>query len=120
MMNRRTMLKGGLVLAATAHSAAVAPIIADPLLSVSNAYKSGLAAFNAIPDDILTRENEEQFVADTYADAHDQIAAWDQPAMTRDGAIEALRFMKEQDVFSDAFGEPLRRAVLGYLESLPV
>ncbi|NTG71705.1 hypothetical protein G6M02_00040 [Agrobacterium rhizogenes] len=47
-----------------------------------------------------------------------RLLEWDQPALTHEGAIEALKFMAENDVFVDDMGEPLRLAVLGYLESL--
>ncbi|MFA1622509.1 hypothetical protein ACDY96_06660 [Rhizobium mongolense] len=43
---------------------------------------------------------------------------WKDAARTREGAIEALKLMAEQEVFIDSMGEPLRLAVLRYLESL--
>jgi hypothetical protein len=121
-MNRRSVIKGGLVLAASSHTAvATADADAsttDPLIVAIADYEAGCAAFNALPDGAITRENEEGLVMATYGGPQDRLTDWNEPARTREGAIAALKFMEEQHVFCDQVGEAMRRAVLGYLEGL--
>lgn len=90
----------------------------DPLIDAIAAYRDGMAQLNAIPEEQITKENENALIAGTYEVPMHRLLDWDKPALTTEGAIEALRLMSEEDVFVDDMGEPLRRAVLGYLESL--
>lgn len=119
-MNRRTILKGGLVLAATAHTAAFAPVIVDPLLELIRAYKESFADFteNHPRDD---DEGTDAYADATYAPHLANLYQWDGPAMTREGAIEALR-LSVDDVGGVAGcdgADRMVRAALCYLESLP-
>lgn len=118
-MKRRTVLKGGLILAVTGHTAAGVVSIADPLLDTIRQFRAGEKAYNAIPMEHITDANRDHLVQATYGAAMDRLDAWEAPALSREGAIEALKLMEEQDVFIDVIGESMRKAVLGYLESLP-
>lgn len=118
-MNRRTMLKGGLVLAATAHTAALAPIIADPLLDAIMSYQAGLLDFREnSPDD---DEDADAYAERSYGPHLNRLNDWDGPAVTRGGAIEALRIsLTEVDgVYGSEAADRMVKAALGYLESLP-
>ena len=116
-MNRRTVLKGGIVLAATAHTAAFAPVIADPLLDLIKAYRQGVMDFYA-----ETTDQEWEGLSDiTYGPHLARIDQWEGPAVTREGAIEALR-LSIDDVGGVAdcdSAQRMVRAAIGYLESLP-
>lgn len=90
----------------------------DPLAETIEAYNVGVAKFNAIPSEQITIANEQSLVEATYGPAWDRILEWNEPALTRQGAIAALTFMGEQDVFMDDCGEPLRLAVLRFLEAM--
>jgi hypothetical protein len=90
----------------------------DPLLDAINGYRNGIEELTAIADSgQITRENEDQIYQETLGKYEDVLDTWDQPAPTREGAIAALVLMGERDMFEDIIGEPLRKAVLGYLEA---
>ncbi|MUZ72938.1 hypothetical protein GOZ90_09610 [Agrobacterium vitis] len=117
-MNRRTILKGGLVLAATSHTAAGTTIVADPLLNAIRDYRTGIDVMNAIPPALITMENEDDLVQATYGPHQHRLQQWNTPAMSREGAIEALRLMESEHVFVDEIGVSMHRAVLAFLEGL--
>lgn len=93
------------------------PETIDPLIAEIRAYREGVAKFNAIPLDQITRENEDQLADEVYQRHENALLNWNQPALTRTGAIEALKLMGESDAFRDDIGEPMRLAVLRYLEA---
>ncbi|MGO7561801.1 hypothetical protein ACC754_20480 [Rhizobium johnstonii] len=90
----------------------------DDLLDTINAYRDGVQAFRSMPAGSITFENEDAIAAETYELHERALVDWKDAAPTREGAIEALKLMAEQEVFLDSMGEPLRLAVLRYLESL--
>lgn len=112
-MDRRTVLKGGLVLAATGHTVALAPVIADPLIDAIKAYRAGLVAFGDLSD-------EEYGKVETYEPWQNVLDNWNEPARTREGAIEALRAALGDDdgLYGCEGADRMVRAALGYLESL--
>ena len=116
-MNRRTVLKGGLVLAATSHTAVGTATPVDPLLEAIHDFREGCERYNVMSR-TMADGDEEAYILATCGPPQDRLCAWTAPAITREGAIEALKFMEEQDVFIDRIGEGMRRAVLGYLEGL--
>ena len=65
-MDRRTVLKGGLVLAATAHTAALAPVIVDPLLETIRAYQCGCDDFNRLADAASDDRQWDEFESYTF------------------------------------------------------
>ena len=92
-MNRRTVLKGGFVLAATAHTAAFAPALSDPLLDAIRSYQAGIKEF-------IRRADEDDWDAltdQTYGPAQDRLTNWNQPASTRESAIAGLRLCLDAD-----------------------
>ncbi|MBN9032821.1 MAG: hypothetical protein J0I23_23755 [Rhizobiales bacterium] len=94
---RRTVLKAGLVLATTGHPAVAGGGFAeappDPLVDAIRAYKNGIAAFDAIKeDDWPLHGGEEAVIEKTYAKSLQALQSWHKPALTRQGAVEALRF----------------------------
>lgn len=94
------------------------PGFTDPLVEAIEAYEAGVARFNAIPEAEVTVENEDNLVSKTYRAEMERLLAWDGAATSREGAIAALKFMGDQRVFCDAMGEPMRLAVLRYLEAM--
>jgi hypothetical protein len=114
-MNRRTVLKGGAVLAVTAHTAALAPVIADPLIDAINAYRAGLLAFGELTDDQFGN-------VETYEPWQEVLDNWNEPARTREGAMEALRVALGDDdgLYGCKGADRMVKAALGYLESMTV
>ena len=97
---------------------------ADPLVDAIQAYRNGLVQFDAISVDDLPLQDEEAVAMATYGAPLDVLEAWDDPAPTREGAIEALKLVNEKmppHMIPAECGmiiEPLLRSVRGYLESL--
>lgn len=89
----------------------------DPLLSTILEYRSGLERLNELKS-LITPENEDRLVGETYGPYEEKLMKWDTPAVTVEGAIEALKLMEESDVFIDTLGEKMSRAVLSFLEGL--
>ena len=119
-MDRRTVLKGGLVLAATANTVAYAPALADPLLNAIQAYHSGCAAYSAASADFEERGDEATLVASTYGPPMTALCHWGDPARSPAGAIEALKLIKSESMLIDGMGEAMVDAAIGYLETLAV
>ncbi|GHE80714.1 hypothetical protein GCM10019059_43570 [Camelimonas fluminis] len=92
----------------------------DPIIAAIAAYRAGLAAFDAIDEaDWPKLGGEAEVVRTTYVEPYGAICGWEGPAMTREGAAEALRLaMSELDMLDD--DDPPKvmiRAALGHLES---
>jgi hypothetical protein len=118
-MNRRTILKGGVILAATSHTAVATADVssaADPLLDVIRAYQRGLVEFNRNASD-----DWEDLSERTYGPHLLVLDNWDRPATTRESAMEALRIAlaDKNGVYGSAAADSMVRAALGYLERLP-
>ncbi|MCS3742015.1 hypothetical protein [Rhizobium sp. BK661] len=91
----------------------------DVLRDTIIAYRQGANAFRAMSAaGAVTSENEDAIASETYEKHERALIGWKDAARTREGAIEALKLMAEEDVFIDGMGEPLRLAVLRYLENL--
>lgn len=118
-MNRRTVLKGGFVLAATAHTAALAPeIAADPLLECIRSYGAGVKEF-------CRRSEEDDWSAltdETYGPALSRLQNWNLPAPTRESAIAGLRLSLDEEtgIKGSEAAERMILATIQYLETLPV
>jgi hypothetical protein len=90
--------------------------VADPLLEAINAFRIELARFNAASLD--SNEAAQEFAAQTFEPRLKVLVERNEPAVTLDGAKEALRLMVEEIEYferSEALA-PLLRAVIGYLE----
>lgn len=119
-MNRRTILKGGIVLAVTGHTAVASGEVADPIITAIRDYHNGVAAFNAInEEDWDLHAGEFAVIAKTYGAPLDVLEEWDAPAETIEGAIQALRFAAEEaEQFASSAAVPrMIAAALGYLEA---
>jgi len=79
-MDRRTVLKGGLVLAATAHTAALAPVIVDPLLETIRAYQCGCDDFNRLADAASDDRQWDEFESYTFGPPLAKLRQWAEPA----------------------------------------
>jgi len=123
-MNRRFVLKAGLVLAGTSHTAvATADQPAeirrlDPLLETIREYQDGLSDWiRNSPDD---NDGAMAFSDVTYGPPLARLQQWNQPATTKEGAIAALKLAIDDDngVRGMEAEDRLMKAVLGYLEGI--
>jgi len=92
----------------------------DPILAAIAAYRAGLAAFNAIDEaDWPKLGGEMAVVWSTYGEPYRTICNWERPALTREGAAEALKMaLSEMSIFEDDESHMmLIKAALGYLEA---
>lgn len=120
MMMRRTVLKGGFVLAATAHtSVASGDIAADPLMDAINAYYEGARLFNDLADGVGPYADEDAAIAATYGPTDDALRNWDSPASTRKSAIAALMVARAElrDYSNSDIAKSMIAASIGYLET---
>jgi hypothetical protein len=90
----------------------------DPLLDVINTYRKGLADFNAfahLDDDEAT----DAYAEVSYMPPMMRLMEWDEPARTKQGAIEALRFAVSETTMFEASPMvlPLLTAALAYFDA---
>ena len=116
-ITRRIML-GGLAASAAPLPAVAAPEpsdAADPILDAIQAYRDGSAAYNAAPGE------DDELIERTYGRPLNVLQNWEQPAQTREGAMEALRIALETE--HEFQGEPftinMLTAALAYFEKNP-
>ena len=112
-INRRAMLKAATTLpmlalpcvaAEAAQTAGIAPAatpasleVQDPLYVAITNYRKGMSQFEIIEEADWDKLGGEDFVVEsTYGAPFDVLAEWDQPALTLNGAIEALRFAADE------------------------
>lgn len=91
----------------------------DPIIEAIAAYRAGLAAFDAIDEaDWPKLGGEMAVVWSTYGESYRTICNWERPALTREGAAEALKMaLSEMSMFDDDESQMmLIKAALGYLE----
>lgn len=87
----------------------------DPLLALIEAHRAGMREFAGLPDTVIGKEEDAAY--DNLIGPHSAaLKNWTGPATTTQGAIEALKFMIEEDMFNDMAGKPLARAVIAFLE----
>lgn len=89
---------------------------ADPLLDLINSYKSGVAAWNAIPDGMITKDNEGELTRATYGEFQDALCEAAPAATSLAGVRAALQFAIDEDGFCDTIAEGVVRAALAYLD----
>ncbi|MFK0273640.1 hypothetical protein ACIQUG_08190 [Ensifer sp. NPDC090286] len=109
-MNRRTFIRGAVVAAST--PATIGLVAYDPLMSAITEYRAGLIAFGRLTD-------EEYGTVETYEPWQAILDNWNEPARTRESALEALRFAlgDEDGVYGCEAADRMVRAVIGYLEN---
>ena len=86
------------------------PDYPDPLLQIVRAYEEGIAASNALPDEVDDPE--------TWRPHWEKLAKSPPTATTLGGAVAALRMLHHEEVTcgNPAFTAPLLSAVLAYFE----
>lgn len=89
---------------------------ADPLLDLISSYKAGLAAWNAIPAETVTRENEEELTRATYGEFLDALSEAAPAATSLAGVRAALQLAIDEDGFCDTVAEGAVRAALAYFD----
>ncbi len=117
-VSRRSLLRAIPV----ASAAAVLPTMAvlalnDPLFDTIKEYKKQKAAFAAIPDDELTKQNEQEYVAATYEASMERLLHDTPETTSLDGVREAIRLAFEEDAFCCRISENALRSALAYLEA---
>lgn len=80
-----------------------------------NDYKDGCAAFCAIPEEVM-EQDEDGVIARTYGGPMKVLENWDRTVLTRDGAVAALRLIRDEKIYIDGFGASVFLAALGFLE----
>jgi hypothetical protein len=94
----------------------------DPLYVAIGHYTAGMATFNVIKEkDWAAAGGEEAVIEGTYGAPMRILEEWQQPAQTREGAIEALKLAIADGEWFDAssIASPMMKAALAYLERLP-
>lgn len=88
---------------------------ADPLLSTIREYREGCKAYaDGLTEDDL--DGDEALFEQTYGPQMRTLTAWSDPATRPEGAIEALRLIKEERMLTEPMGIALVDAVIGFLE----
>lgn len=88
----------------------------DPLLDLINSYRSGIAAWNAIPEEMITRGNEEELTRATYGEFQDALSEAAPAATSLAGVRAALKLAIDEDGFCDTIAEGAVRAALAYFD----
>lgn len=88
----------------------------EPLVEAIDAYRTGMSAYNRIPESPYGDGEEDANIARTYGPPFDVLDGWDQPALTAKGAREALRLVLDEQMLSSGFAENMVRAALCWLE----
>ncbi|MHB2265686.1 hypothetical protein [Aliihoeflea sp. PC F10.4] len=88
----------------------------DPLLNLITEYRKQSAVFAAIPDDVLTKQNEPEFVASTYGPSMCLLADEAPEATSLAGVREAIRLAFDEDAFVCRLSENALRSALAYLD----
>jgi len=89
----------------------------EPLVEAINAYRSGMREFDR--HELDDNDQIDAYADATYAPPLKTLDEWNLPALTRAGAIAALRFAVDESATSlvpDGVGAMIK-AALGYLES---
>jgi hypothetical protein len=113
-ITRRTIMKAAVLSGIPA--GAVTAVTDDPLLDAVNAYRAGIKAFAALPAELLTKENEQQYAEATYDPAFRAITYGDLEARSIAGVREAIRLALEEDAIDDRLAEGALRSALAYLD----
>ncbi|MBB3913893.1 hypothetical protein [Rhizobium fabae] len=119
MLTRRQLIAASSAAAAVG-VAGMAPIAAhaaaaDPILDAVSAFRAGMADFNANAP--LDDAGTNAYSAISWKPPHAVLTTWTAPAISRDGAMAALRLaVEEEDTGDSPLVGPMMRAALAYLE----
>ena len=90
----------------------------DPIIAAIKACRDGNAAFCAIKEADWPAHGGETAVVDkTYGPPFEALVDWDQPALTREGALTALRYALEENHDVDYSVPSMLAAALAYFEA---
>ncbi len=83
----------------------------DPLVGAIATYREGARRLNELEDD------GDAYTAATAAThtSYDILCAWHRP-VTREGALAALRFIRDGDMIEESAGHTMLSAAINYLE----
>lgn len=88
----------------------------DPLIKAIGEFRRAMAAFNR--EGSAEDDEVDALAAATYRPPRLVIQKWSQPAVSRDGAIEALRLARDAERDGDyRIVAPMLKAALDYLEA---
>lgn len=92
--------------------------VSDPLLDAIKAFRDGMAAFNATGSDLSDDENNALFDVHV-AKVQTALDEWVDPALTQEGAVEALRLAQEEGALyeNSPIVGTMVRAALGFMEA---
>ena len=92
--------------------------IDDPLVDAIDAYRKGLAAFNATPSAIIELDDD-AVIARTYGPPMRVLMEWEAPAKTLTGAIAAIHLADEESISFTAslIAENMVKAAIAYFSS---
>ncbi|AEH87037.1 hypothetical protein [Mesorhizobium opportunistum] len=99
----------------TQDATAVSVVAPDPLADAIADYRAGMAAFAAIPSELIDVENEESHVMATYGPAHDRLWHDCPPATSLRGVAEAIRYTLQEDCIVCSSAENTLEAALAFL-----
>ena len=110
---RRSVLKAAALFAATPTAA----FAYDPIVDAIQAYRDGLADFNANAP--MDDHGANVYAEESYLRPMNNSAGWSQPAVTKRGAIEAIRLANAelQDFDAPATVVAMVWAALAYFEN---
>lgn len=94
--------------------------VQDPLYVAITNYRKGMHQFEIIEEADWDKLGGEDFVVEsTYGAPFDVLAEWDEPALTLNGAIEALRFAADEckHFAASPTVEPMIVAALQFFEN---
>lgn len=100
-------------------TAAIVPAMSepvDPMLAMITEYRKQVAAFAAIPDDVLTKDSEPGYVASTYEPAMLVLMNETPETTSIAGVREAIRLAFEENAFLCTLSEKCLRSALAYLD----
>ena len=91
---------------------------ADPILGAIAAYRTGCKAYADHPLTGTGEDTNDEIAEEIWGKHLDALTAWTDPAVTRAGAIEALRVAREQTTAFDNGGlcAPMLNAALAYFD----
>lgn len=90
----------------------------EPLRDAIEAYREGMKAFNALPEDEDFRKNEDRYIAETYRTPECNLVENVLPTTTLTGAKEAIRFALDEADHIDQMARNALISVLSYMETL--
>jgi len=88
----------------------------DPLLVAIKAYRDGLAAYDAVEEQNLPEDGDDDLFAATIEGPHDVLAKWRSPATSHDAALAAISLAEREKQISGGslVADAMEAAAIGY------